>query len=158
MKMFLAVFFAILAAAAVIFVVLLAKSKIDARQQRAIAEKMRVHERVQFDIQMIKTQLHLFASLSGFLPTTDQGLQALVTQPQNDPRSLAGISCSRNCQRIRGAATTFIAIPAGKIPKPATICIRQGPTGKPTQETTIGVAKTMSLSDPPTTTVLQPRP
>ena len=42
--------------------------------------------RVQADIQSIKTQLQLYESVNGFYPTTEQGLQALVTQPQNDPR------------------------------------------------------------------------
>jgi general secretion pathway protein G len=41
---------------------------------------------VQADIQAINTQLRLYESLNGFLPTTEQGLQALVTQPETDPR------------------------------------------------------------------------
>src|SRR5215472_752737 len=48
----------------------------------AIAKSMRV----QADIQAIKTQLQLYESMNGFFPTTEQGLQALVTQPQNDPK------------------------------------------------------------------------
>src|ERR1700757_4004568 len=48
----------------------------------AIAKSMRV----QADVQAIKTQLQLYESMTGFFPTTEQGLQALVTQPQNDPR------------------------------------------------------------------------
>jgi general secretion pathway protein G len=48
----------------------------------AIAKSMRV----QADVQAIKTQLQLYESMNGFFPTTEQGLQALVTQPQNDPR------------------------------------------------------------------------
>ncbi|HEX3620167.1 MAG TPA: type II secretion system protein GspG [Candidatus Udaeobacter sp.] len=44
------------------------------------------HLTVQADIQAIKTQLQLYESMNGFYPTTEQGLQALVTQPQNDPR------------------------------------------------------------------------
>src|SRR5947207_14650199 len=48
----------------------------------AIAKTMRV----QTDVQAIKTQLQLYESMNGFYPTTEQGLQALVTQPQNDPR------------------------------------------------------------------------
>jgi general secretion pathway protein G len=48
----------------------------------AIAKTMRV----QADIQAIKTQLQLYESMNGFFPSTEQGLQALVTQPQNDPR------------------------------------------------------------------------
>jgi general secretion pathway protein G len=48
----------------------------------AIAKSMRV----QADVQAIKTQLQLYESMNGFFPTTGQGLQALVTQPQNDPR------------------------------------------------------------------------
>jgi general secretion pathway protein G len=48
----------------------------------AIAKTMRV----QADIQAIKTQLQLYESMNGFYPTTEQGLQALVTQPDKDPR------------------------------------------------------------------------
>src|SRR5207244_8118675 len=48
----------------------------------AIAKSMRV----QADLQAIKTQLQLYESMNGFYPTTEQGLQALVTQPSNDPR------------------------------------------------------------------------
>jgi general secretion pathway protein G len=42
--------------------------------------------RVQADIQAIGTQLKLYESLNGAPPTTEQGLQALVTQPSSDPR------------------------------------------------------------------------
>jgi general secretion pathway protein G len=48
----------------------------------AIAKSMRV----QADVQAIKTQPQLYESMNGFFPTTEQGLQALVAQPQNDPR------------------------------------------------------------------------
>src|SRR5256712_2180618 len=48
----------------------------------AIAKTMRV----QADVQAIKTQLQLYESMNGYYPTTEQGLQALVTQPQNDQR------------------------------------------------------------------------
>ena len=44
------------------------------------------HTRVQADIQGISTQLKLYESMNGFMPTTEQGLQALVTQPSTDPR------------------------------------------------------------------------
>src|ERR1700720_4775211 len=42
--------------------------------------------RVSADIQGISTQLKLYESMNGFYPTTEQGLQALVTQPDIDPR------------------------------------------------------------------------
>src|SRR5438876_11770954 len=42
--------------------------------------------RVEADIQGINTQLKLYESMNGFHPTTEQGLQALVTQPDSDPR------------------------------------------------------------------------
>ena len=45
---------------------------------------------VQADIQAIKTQLQLYKSMNGFYPTSKQGLQSLVTQPQNDPRPTRG--------------------------------------------------------------------
>jgi general secretion pathway protein G len=41
---------------------------------------------VKADIQAITSQLRLYQSLNGFLPTTEQGLQALVTQPSTEPR------------------------------------------------------------------------
>ncbi|HEX3227521.1 MAG TPA: type II secretion system protein GspG, partial [Pyrinomonadaceae bacterium] len=31
-------------------------------------------------------QLQLYESMNGFYPTTEQGLQALVTQPSTDPK------------------------------------------------------------------------
>src|SRR5215468_11981664 len=44
------------------------------------------HTAVRADTQAIGTQLQLYESMNGFYPSTEQGLQALVTQPQNDPR------------------------------------------------------------------------
>ncbi len=44
------------------------------------------HSRVGADIQAISTQLKLYESMNGFYPTTEQGLQALVTQPNTDPQ------------------------------------------------------------------------
>ena len=41
---------------------------------------------VRADIQAIGTQLKLYESMNGFLPTTEQGLQALVSQPASEPR------------------------------------------------------------------------
>jgi general secretion pathway protein G len=42
--------------------------------------------RVQADVQAIKTQLQLYESMNGFFPSSEQGLQALVSQPSSDPR------------------------------------------------------------------------
>jgi general secretion pathway protein G len=42
--------------------------------------------RVRADIQAISTQLKLYESINGFYPTTEQGLQALVTQPESEPK------------------------------------------------------------------------
>lgn len=41
---------------------------------------------VRADIQAINTQLKLYESMNGYAPTTEQGLQALVTQPSTEPR------------------------------------------------------------------------
>jgi general secretion pathway protein G len=41
---------------------------------------------VQADIQAISTQLKLYESMNGYLPSTEQGLQALVSQPATEPR------------------------------------------------------------------------
>ncbi len=42
--------------------------------------------RVKADLQSISTQLRLYESVNGFVPTSEQGLQALVTQPSSEPR------------------------------------------------------------------------
>jgi general secretion pathway protein G len=42
--------------------------------------------RVKSDLQGISTQLKLYQAMNGFLPTTEQGLQALVTRPDTDPK------------------------------------------------------------------------
>ena len=44
------------------------------------------HTTVGADVQSIGTQLKLYESMNGFFPTTEQGLQALVTQPSTDPQ------------------------------------------------------------------------
>jgi general secretion pathway protein G len=41
---------------------------------------------VQADLQSIRTQLKVYESFNGFLPTTEQGLQALVVRPSTDPQ------------------------------------------------------------------------
>lgn len=41
---------------------------------------------VRSDVQAITTQLKLYESMNGFAPTSEQGLQALVTQPSTEPR------------------------------------------------------------------------
>ncbi len=41
---------------------------------------------VQSSIQSIKTQLKLYESMNGFVPTTEQGLRALVIRPDGDPQ------------------------------------------------------------------------
>ena len=43
---------------------------------------------VQSSLQSIKTQLKLYESFNGAPPTTDQGLNALVTQPGGEPRPI----------------------------------------------------------------------
>ena len=65
----------------------------------AIAKAMRV----QADVQAIKTQLQLYESMNGFYPTTEQGLQALVTQPDKDPKTCPVVSVvQRDAKRSVG--------------------------------------------------------
>ena len=44
------------------------------------------HTAVTADVQALGTQLKLYESMNGFFPTTEQGLQALVTPPESDPK------------------------------------------------------------------------
>lgn len=41
---------------------------------------------IQSSIQSMKTQLKLYESMNGFPPTTEQGLKALVSPPETDPK------------------------------------------------------------------------
>ena len=41
---------------------------------------------VRMDVQSIGSQLKTYEAFNGFYPTTEQGLQALVTRPENEPR------------------------------------------------------------------------
>ena len=41
---------------------------------------------VRADVQAISTQLKLYETMNGFYPTTEQGLKALVVQPDSDPK------------------------------------------------------------------------
>ena len=41
---------------------------------------------VRADVQAIGTQLMQYEAMNGFYPTTEQGIQALVTQPEGEPR------------------------------------------------------------------------
>jgi general secretion pathway protein G len=45
--------------------------------------------RIRGDIQAISTQLKLYEAMNGILPTTDQGLEALVRPPQSEPKPRA---------------------------------------------------------------------
>jgi len=42
--------------------------------------------RARADLDSISTQLKLYQAMNGFLPTTEQGLQALVTRADSDPK------------------------------------------------------------------------
>jgi len=42
--------------------------------------------RVKSDIQSLTTQLKMYQAMNGFLPTTEQGLQALTVRPDSDPK------------------------------------------------------------------------
>ncbi len=42
--------------------------------------------RVQGDIQAVSSGLKIYQAMNGFYPTTSQGLQALVTRPDTEPR------------------------------------------------------------------------
>jgi general secretion pathway protein G len=65
-----------------IIVIILGVAVAKLGNQTGVARDMRVSA----DLQAIETQLKLYESVNGFLPTTEQGLQALVTAPQTEPR------------------------------------------------------------------------
>jgi general secretion pathway protein G len=55
--------------------------RIGAPRALKVAQAVSVHA----DIQAISTSLKVYESMNGFLPTTEQGLQALVKQPETEP-------------------------------------------------------------------------
>ena len=65
-----------------IIVIILGVAVAKLGNQTGVAKDMRV----QADLQSISTQLRLYESMNGFTPTTEQGLKALVQQPETDPR------------------------------------------------------------------------
>ncbi len=44
------------------------------------------HTKISADVQGISTQLKLYESMNGFFPTSEQGIQALIVQPDTDPK------------------------------------------------------------------------
>jgi general secretion pathway protein G len=72
--------------------------------------------RVQADVQAIKTQLQLYESMNGFYPTTEQGLQALVTQPQNDPRPMRWYQLFRELPKDPWGSDYIYRCPGQKSP------------------------------------------
>jgi general secretion pathway protein G len=42
--------------------------------------------RIKGDISSISTQLRLYQSMNGFLPSTEQGLKAMVVRPESEPK------------------------------------------------------------------------
>src|SRR5436305_8311569 len=44
------------------------------------------HVKISADVQGINTQLKLYESMNGFYPSSEQGLQALIVQPDSDPK------------------------------------------------------------------------
>lgn len=44
------------------------------------------HTKITTDIQTISQQLQLYENLNGFRPSTEQGIRALIQQPESEPR------------------------------------------------------------------------
>jgi general secretion pathway protein G len=68
---------------------------------------------VQSSIQSIKTQLRSYESLNGFMPTTEQGLKALVSQPSTERGRPAGRSSSTACPKDPWG-TEFVYVNPGR--------------------------------------------
>ena len=94
---------------------------------------------VQSSLQSVRTQLKLYESMNGFAPTTEQGLQALVAQPQASRARRAGRSCLIRCRRTRGAKSSSTSAQAEKT-RTATTYILPGLIGRLIRRTTNGAA------------------
>ena len=94
---------------------------------------------VRADIQSIGTQLKLYESMNGFLPTTEQGLGALVTQPSSEPRPTHWYQLFKEMPKDPWGNNYIYLSPAAKIPA-VTISIRPAPIEKRTLPTTTGAS------------------
>jgi len=63
------------------------------------------------DIDSITTQLKMYQAMNGFLPTTEQGLQALVTRPDSQPKPTQWRQLLEKFRSIRGRILTITKIP-----------------------------------------------
>ncbi len=102
----------------------------------AIAKTMRV----QADVQAIKTQLQLYESMNGFYPTTEQGLQALVTQPDKDPRPARWYQLFKEMPKDPWGNEYIYRCPGLKNPSGYDLYSGRARIGRLTLQTTIGAA------------------
>jgi general secretion pathway protein G len=72
--------------------------------------------RVQSDIQALSTQLKLYETLNGFFPTTEQGLQALVSPPSTEPRPTRWTQLMDSVQKDPYGTPYIYACPGRKNP------------------------------------------
>jgi len=93
--------------------------------------------RVAGDIQAIKTSLLAYQGINGFYPTTEQGLQALVTAPSTDPRPSRWQQFMEAVPTDPGVIHTFTALPDKRIP-PNMTCTRPVRIGSLIPRTTTG--------------------
>src|SRR5204862_8257292 len=74
------------------------------------------HVKVQADLQATGTQLKLYQSLNGFYPTTDQGLQALVTPANSEPKPARWTQLMTDVQKDPWGMPYIYACPGRKNP------------------------------------------
>ena len=93
------------------------------------AERVR-HMALHYDIQGIDIQLGQYKGMNGFYPTTEQGLQALVTPPTTEPRPLHWQQLYRESPRDPWGNNYVYRCPGNKKPR-AYDLFSAGPDGVP---------------------------
>jgi general secretion pathway protein G len=85
---------------------------------------------VRADLQAIGTQLQLYESMNGFYPTTEQGLQALVSQPDSDPKPTRWYQLFKELPKDPWQSTYIYRCPGIKHPESYDL-FSAGPDRKP---------------------------
>lgn len=88
------------------------------------------HIRIGADVQGINTQLKLYESMNGFYPPSEQGLQALVTQPDSDPKPMRWYQLYKELPRDPWQTNYIYRCPGVKHPESYDL-FSAGPDRKP---------------------------
>jgi general secretion pathway protein G len=93
--------------------------------------------RTKGDIQSISSQLRMYQAMNGFLPSTEQGLEALINRPNSEPKPRQWRQLLSK-EPVDGWHKPFVYLNPGKKNPNSFDLYSMGPDGKPDTEDDIG--------------------